>query len=264
MSLSRRDWFLHRYLATTVDARLSVLKTVPQRIMLAGADGDISHALLKARYPQARFAEYDARADYLQAALSARRQQTLWQRIRVRLPVQHATHRLPENESADMLWANLSLVAQADPVAVFANWAGALKPDGLLFFTHFGSDTLQQILTYWHAHAIDAAAPALRDMHDLGDMLFHHGFYDPVMDAERMLLRYDSAAGFIGDMRECGLWQSLRLSDEAAAIAALEHGWAAGVLREVTLEPIYGHALKKQKLPENETVVRFYPARRAQ
>ena len=263
MTLSNNDWFLHQHLATTLDERLPAIKAVPQQIILAGADGNHSHTLLHARYPQAQFTEYDGRADYLQAALAQRKQQqSLWQKLSGKLPPQQASHRLPENETADMLWANLSLVAQPDPVAVFENWAAALKPDGLLFFTHFGPDSLKEVLAYWRAHGIEVAAPLLPDMHDIGDMLFHHGFYDPVMDMEKRTLQYASAAGFVADMRVCGLWASLQLADEAAAEAALQQGWASGALRDITLELVYGHALKKLKLPENAALVQFYPQRR--
>ena len=36
----------------------------PKRIMLIGADADISRSLLAARYPDAVFEEYDPNADF--------------------------------------------------------------------------------------------------------------------------------------------------------------------------------------------------------
>ena len=77
-----------------------------------------------------------------------------------------------------MVWSNLGLTHQNDPVAVIRNWAGALKPDGLLFFSHFGPDTLKEVMTLWRTEGIVVKTPNLIDMHDLGDMLFQHGFYE--------------------------------------------------------------------------------------
>ena len=76
------DWFLHHHLAEVLDERLPAFKTVPQDIILAAADGDAGHSRLKQRYPKAAFREYDARADYLAAALALRKQgQSLWQKL---------------------------------------------------------------------------------------------------------------------------------------------------------------------------------------
>lgn len=257
------DWFIHRHLATTMDARLALLRQTPARIVLAGADADISAALLQARYPAAQLSEYDARRDYLAAAAHARRQrQGLWQRLRRPQLPQYPQHRLPEDAAADMLWANLSLIVQPDPVAVLENWAGALKPDGLLFLTHFGPDTARSLCAHWQQCGIRTAAAAPPDMHDLGDMLYHHGFYDPVMDMEKISLHYASPQGLLQDVMRSGLWQYLQPDDTAAAEAALAEGWQQGVLRTLELELVYGHALKKPRLPENTAPVHFYPHRR--
>lgn len=254
------DWFLHHHLAEVLDERLPAFKTVPQDIILAAADGDASHSRLKQRYPKAAFREYDARADYLAAALALRKQgQSLWQKLGSRLPPQYPITQLPEDQSADMLWSNLGLLAEADLPAALARWAAALKPDGLLFFTHLGPNSLRELKAWWQRHGIDMAAPHLADMHDLGDMLPANGFYDPVVDMDTLTLHYHSAARLLADLDHLGLWPLLQLSDTARARAVLQQGFEEGVLGDITLELIYGHALKKLRLPENETVVQFYP-----
>jgi len=55
---------------------------------------------------------------------------------------------------------------------------------------------------------------------------------------------------------------AFQFADEAAARAAVNEGFAQGLLHTVTLETVYGHAVKKLQLPENENVVQFYPRRR--
>lgn len=260
MSNCADAWFLHRHMAQVMDARLAALRASPRCIVLAGADGNTSHALLKQRYTAAAFAEYDARVDFLQTAQALRVDaQNLWQKISTKLPPQYASHQMAEDVAADMLWANLSLMAQSDVAAVLANWARALKTDGVLFFTHMGPDTLKQVLAYWQSHGIAVAAPMLLDMHDLGDLLLEQGFYDPVMDMDTLNVQYASAEGLVADMRHIGLWDGLVLEDEQAAIALLARGWADGALSEVSLELVYGHALKKAALAGDEALVQFYP-----
>ncbi len=258
-------WLIHRRLAEDTDQRLPLIAAAPQHILLFGADGDCSRRLLAARYPQAAFSEYDSRADYLQAAAAAR-QTGFWQRLAGKgktVPQHCQTPETPLPEAqADWLWCNLGLVSSAArPVPVIENWARALKTDGLLFLTHFGLDTLAEITGYLKTRNIAVESP-FADMHDLGDMLFHHGFYDPVMDTAKLELSYTRAETFWQDMDTLGIWAALQFADEAAARAAVNEGFAQGLLHTVTLETVYGHAVKKLQLPENENVVQFYPRRR--
>ncbi|MGF6148838.1 biotin biosynthesis protein BioC [Kingella potus] len=253
-------WQIHRYLAQTADSRLALFKTAPQHILLAGADGDVSRSLLCARYPKAAFSEYDPRAGFLQAA-AAERKSGLLARLAGKTVPQHCqslSAPLPE-ACADMLWSNLGLATEADPLPVFRAWAHALKTDGLLFFTHFGRDTLAELTGRLNAQGIAARAPALVDMHDLGDMLADSGFYDPVTDTAALRLDYRHADTFWQDADTLGLWRALDFDDPAAARAATDKMWQSGELRHITLETVYGHALKKKHLPAGESEVRFFP-----
>ncbi|MCO6507904.1 MAG: methyltransferase [Snodgrassella sp.] len=255
------DWFLHAHLAATLDERLSILRQPPAHILLAAADGNESYRLLKMRYPHARFQEFDSRDRYLQAAQAMRKAKLNWlQKFNSSLPVQTVSDQLPSNQAADMVWSNLGLIHQADPIAVINNWAGALRPDGLLFFSHFGADTLKEVLTLWRTAGIVVKTPHLLDMHDLGDMLYQHGFYDPVMDMNMLTLQYTKAERFIDDMRTAGLWQSLQFDNEIDAVRILVQAWKNNDIHNVTLELVYGHGVKKQILPDNATPIQFYPS----
>ncbi len=59
-------------------------------------------------------------------------------------------------------------------------------------------------------------------------------------------------------MDTLGLWGSLRFDNEDEARAAINHAWQSGVFNSITLETVYGHAVKKRVLPENESLVQFY------
>ena len=261
MTLSDR-WLIHRHIARQTDERLAIVTRTPQHILLVGADADESRSLLAARYPKAAFSEYDPRADFLQAAASGRKSGLL-AKLTGKTVAQHRQaleNPLPQ-ACCDMLWANLSLILAEEPTQIFDNWANALQTDGLLFFTHFGIDSLQDLRRLLAEQGIRSEVPRLFDMHDLGDMLFHHGFYDPVMDTAKLSLSYRAAATFWQDMETLGLWQALQLSDEAAARTVINHMWQSGKPVEITLETIHGHAVKKLLLPEGESAMQFFPRR---
>lgn len=260
-TLSRQpDWFLHAYTASTLDERLALLRQPPHNIILAAADGNESYRLLKNRYPTAEFQEFDQRQDYLYWSLQARKaDQNLWQKLSQALPIQYPTEILPTNEAADMVWSNLGLIHQTDPATTIKNWADALRPDGLLFFSHFGSDTFQELRALWQKYSIKVTMPMLIDMHDIGDMLLQYGFYDPVTDMSKLTLQYSQAERLIEDMRIVGLWQSIQFEDEEAATRILVQHWPQKRLQDITLELVYGHGIKKQRLPANTAPIQFYP-----
>ena len=55
MNPQDKRWQIHRHLAQDTDERLQLVRNAPKRIMLIGADADISRSLLAARYPDAVF-----------------------------------------------------------------------------------------------------------------------------------------------------------------------------------------------------------------
>ncbi|WP_416190568.1 methyltransferase [Neisseria sp. CCUG17229] len=254
-------WQIHRHLAQQTDERLALVRHIPQHILLVGADADISRSLLAARYPKAVFSEYDPRADFLQTA-AAERKSGFWQKLtgkQIEQYCQPLSQALPE-AAADMLWANLSLptATEALPV-IFQNWANALKTDGLLFFTHFGRDTLAELIGRLNAAGIACAAPIFMDMHDIGDMLADNGFYDPVMDTAKLDLSYHQAATFWQDMDTLGIWQALQFTHPQTAKDCVNRIFAEEGRLNITLETVYGHAVKKLALPQGESLVQFYP-----
>ena len=102
-------------------------------------------------------------------------------------------------------------------------------------------------------------------MHDVGDMLVHAGFADPVMDMETITLTYPELDGLFADLRATGstnahaarsrglagkdAWRTMR--------AAYETQRRDGTL-PATFEIIYGHAWKPRPRPSRDgtTVIR--------
>lgn len=255
-------WQIHRHLAETTDERLQLLRSTPQNILLVGADADNSRSLLAKRYPDAGFEEYDPDPDFLLTAATARKH-SLWQKLTGKTVRQHRklpSDPLPE-ASADMLWSNLGLMPARELPPIFLNWSAALKPEGLLFFTHFGRDSLAELIGRLKEAGIACRMPTLIDMHDLGDMLADNGFYDPVTDTAKLELSYKKADTFWQDMATLRLWNALDFSDPDGAKDLVDGIFRNEGRLNITLETIYGHAVKKTLLPRGENIVRFYPSR---
>ena len=242
---------IHAHIAEQMDSRLLPLRRQPQTILLHGADHDTSRRLLAQRYPQATFSEYDHRPQSGWLGKISGKGQIPQTQL-------SPTFRLPEN-SAEMLWSNLMLHHANNIGDTLANWSQALHDNGLLFFSHLGDQSLPEIRHLLRQHNIPYSAPTLVDMHDLGDALLEHQFYDPIVDTISLTLTYQSPSALLQDIAELGIWQALRPSNEAAAQEIVQQAWQQGSLKTLTLEIIQGHALRKTLLPENTHLVQFHP-----
>ncbi len=258
------DWFIHTHLAKDMDARLDWLKTKPNAILLSGSDFDESRELLAKRYPNVLITEMDSQADRLALSQKQRDQKkSLWQKLgkdKVTQQCQSLEAPFP-TASVQMVWSNLGLFQAANPTDLFERWSDILQADGMVFFSYFGPDTLLEIRQHLIKHGIDVRTPKLWDMHDLGDMLFHHGFYDPVMDMDRLALNYQNSSRFWQDLDLLPLWSLLDIPSESQEQAKMlvSQAFDSGELTDTTLELVFGHAIKKIVLPENESMIQFYP-----
>ncbi len=258
------DWFIHRYLAKNMDARLDWLKTKPEAIILAGCDFDESRELLANRYPNSQLTEIDSQQQALFISKQQRQQKkALWQKLSKDKVTQHqqALDASYPSASADMVWSNLGLFQATEPTVLFERWSDILRVDGMVFFSYFGPDTFQEIIQVLQKNQITTSMPKVWDMHDIGDMLFHHGFYDPVMDMEHLTLEYKNSQRFWQDLKLLPLWSLLQIAPEQQVLAQdiITQAIDNGEINHITLEIIFGHAIKKLMLPENESMVQFYP-----
>lgn len=258
------DWALYTEIATRMDDRLDAVKMMPSSILCLGADFNQSLVLLSKRYPKKAIQEIDPDTIFLNAAESLRRDsQNIWQKFRSsKTPqVKQNLEEVKVTEPADMIWSNLSLHTNQNLQAAFASWSEALNPEGMLFLSSFGPDTLIEIRNFLINHGINLQTNRLWDMHDLGDMLFYNGFAEPVMDMEKITISYKSPKSFWRDIRMMRLLHTVQIPKEQRfkAMRLINQALKNGQLTNLTLEVIYGHALKKIKVPEGENIVTFYP-----
>ena len=255
--------------------RLAVMKLAPDVVVDAGAGSGHALGRLAARFPAAAVVAIDI--DREQSRISAQSQNQgalakvtgLGRNYGLRVPqwlrqLTSRTHvhavtgdfrRLPFAEaSIGCLWSNLALQWDDDPAATFVEWHRVLEVEGLLLFSTLGPDTLKELRAAWRGSGLTVEKAHVHpfiDMHDIGDMLVHAGFADPVMDMETITLTYADLDGLISDLRSAGAGNSHidrpRGLTGKLQCRRMREGYEA--LRNdgrlpATFEIVYGHAWK--------------------
>ena len=155
--------------------------------------------------------------------------------------------------SLDMVWSNLAVQWCNDLPATFVELHRVLKADGLLMFSTFGPDTLKELRQAFNGVDQHNHLNRFADMHDIGDMLVHGGFAEPVMDMEYLTLTYDDVRGVLQDLKAIGAHNATAgrgqgLMGKTAwerLVENYERLRRDGKL-PATYEVVYGHAWKPQ------------------
>jgi malonyl-CoA O-methyltransferase len=230
-------------------SRLDFVKLQPAAILDAGCGTGNVVPELRARFPQSNLHALDIAAGMVRLACA---RVPWWQRMtgRAVVPVCGDIESLPLRAAAfDLVWSNLALQWVNDPPHAFAELRRVIAPGGLLMFSTLGPDTLKELRAAYQGTDRYTHVNRFIDMHDLGDMLVHAGYADPVMDMEYITLTYADVRALMHDLKAIGahnVTTGRRQGMTArAVIAAVERNYevfrAAGRL-PATFEVIYGHA----------------------
>ncbi len=164
------------------------------------------HAILR-DFPEA--ADVGTPSDILQGQLKER----LAHLDRVAIP---DDERLAlEPETRDLVVSALALQFVNDLPGVLTQIRAALRPDGLLMATMIGGETLTELRQAFAAAETELEggmsphiAP-LPDLRDIGALLQRARFALPVVDLDRVVVRYDSAFALMHDLRRMGATNAL-------------------------------------------------------
>jgi len=273
---------LQREIAARMRARLDVVRIAPKRILDLGCGTGDGALELAARYPDARVVGVDLALPMAMAARErARRSRSVYRRLvapllggsdaEPRFVCADAT-RLPlAGVSFDLGWSNLTLQWVSDLPRAFAELRRVLRVGSLLTFTTFGPDTLTELRAAFAQ--VDGAThvSSFVDMHDIGDMLVHAGFADPVMDMEHLHVTYSSPEALMHELKALGATNATRGRPRGLMGRARYARLAAELQRRArdgripaTFEVIYGHAWKGEPraTADGLPVVRFERPRR--
>src|SRR5512144_2894945 len=112
--------------------------------------------------------------------------------------------------SLDLVVSALTLQFVNDLPGVLIQIRRALKPDGLLLAALIGGDSLTELRSAFAAAeaevegGISPRVAPFADIRELGGLLQRAGFALPVVDSERVAVRYDSALALLRDLRRMG------------------------------------------------------------
>ncbi len=251
--------WLHGEVARRMAERLPLVKLQPQRVVdwwaPLGASGD----LLRRAYPRAALVDVMDVAAAEATRPAAGWWQRLWRQSRevlsdVAVPPAYC----------QLLWSNMGLHLAPDIEGLMRQWRRALAVDGFLMFSTLGPGTLAELREVYRLLGWGPPMAPLVDMHDLGDMLVHAGFADPVMDQETIALTWPTADAMLAELRGLGgnadprRFAGLRTPRWRAELAeGLEaHRDAQGRVK-LSFEIVYGHAFcpaPRPRVAEQTTV----------
>ena len=244
---------LQREVCRRVIERLDYIKMEPRTILDAGSGTGSALPELARRYPHARLIALD-----IALAMLLRVRVPWWKKLtglgRPPLAVCGDMECLPlADASVDIVWSNLALQWVNDLQQVFAGMWRILAPGGLLMFTTFGPDTLKELRQAYRSADGHTHVNRFVDMHDIGDIMVHSGFADPVMDMEYLTLSYSELRDLMRDLKAIGARNVTRgrpagLSGKSVFARVVQNYEAFrrdGKL-PATFEVVYGHAWKPQ------------------
>lgn len=242
--------WLHREVARRMAERLAVIRLQPETIVdwwshLGGGAESLAQA-----YPKANRVVVEPTAALVECSRAAL--QAPWWSMRrwgARTTVQAESEVLPGG--AQLVWANMMLHAVVDPPALLARWQQALAVDGFVMFSCLGPGTLRELRGLYARLGWPTPTPTFVDMHDLGDMLVHAGFADPVMDQEVITLHWADARAALAELRSLGGnaspdrfvgWRTPRWRDRL--LQEMQSLAGADGRPGLTFEIAYGHAFR--------------------
>ncbi|MBE9562229.1 MAG: malonyl-ACP O-methyltransferase BioC [Proteobacteria bacterium] len=231
--------------------RIQWLKISPKNILDIGAGTGILTKGLNQQYENANIYAIDIAWKMLQQASQQLPSQHFICTDAARLPIADA--------SIDLLVSNLMLQWCDDVQMVFTEFARVLKPNGAIFFSTFGPDTLRELRHSWTDDV--AHVNNFLDMHNIGDALLQANLADPVMDVDWFELNYKKVKHLLLDLKNIGSHNNtgqnrlglLGKNKFQAMLAEYEKYRNSDSLLPATYEVIYGHALGKQ-LPSVDTI----------
>ncbi len=267
--------FIRREVAHRMHERLQLVRLVPQRVLDAGCGNGADLAMLQKEYAAAQIVGVDG-AEAMLSAAEAPQAGGLNRLISKLLPAKSGIDLvcgdfadLPLGPgSVNLVWSNLALHWHPQPDRVFAEWRRVLRVNGLLMFSCFGPDTLQEVRAAFAD--VDLAPHTLPfvDMHDFGDQLVEAGFSTPVMDMEKITVTYDDPHKLLAEVRALGgnpLTTAPRgLLGRAAyarLLASIEKQRRSDGKLALTFEVIYGHAFRPEArlTKDGEAIIHFSP-----
>lgn len=152
------------------------------------------------------------------------------------------------DQSVDVVFSNQLLPCVDEPAVVFAEVARVLREGGLFAFSTLGPDSLLEISRAWRSVDEYEHVNRFLDMHHIGDAAVQSGLRDPVLDVDRLTVRYESTDKLFADLTSVGARNALQQRNRSLVgkhqfermVTALRGARDDRVV-ELDLELVFGH-----------------------
>ncbi|MFV2059133.1 MAG: malonyl-ACP O-methyltransferase BioC [Gammaproteobacteria bacterium] len=194
---------LQREIADRLMDKLDFIKLQPKIILEVGSGTGYCTKLLKNLYPSSHVIALDIADLMLQSTKS---KMSFLQKVKKQISFTCADAAcLPFQESSiDFIFSNLTLQWCPDLAGVFNEFYRVLKPNGLLMYSSFGPDSLNELRAAWSEVDNFSHVNQFVDMHDLGDEMLAAKLADPVLDMEMLTLTYKNIFDLMRDLKSVG------------------------------------------------------------
>ncbi len=246
--------FVQKEIGHRLIERLDLIKTPPATILDVGAGTGYITRQLQQKFPKASIMGLDLAHGMTQFAKS-KQPWHLWKNKP--FYICGDTEILPfANKSFDLIFSNFTLQWCFELNKVFKEFKRVLKPNGMLFFTTLGPQTLFELRQSWQAVSSHTHVNPFSDMHDVGDLILNSAFSDPVMDMEMITATYPDVKQLLNDLKATGARNMNQTrskgitpkNDIKQMMAAYETFKQLDGLYPATFEVIYGHAWHQESL----------------
>jgi malonyl-CoA O-methyltransferase len=236
--------YVHRVTCDGLLERLDPIIVKPRLILDLGSATGAGSRVLARRFRKSRVVSLDISAGMLRASAEKK---PMFSRIR---EVRGDARQLPlQAGSVDMVFANMILPWVDDLPSCFAEIGRVLRKGGLFTFATLGTGSAIELRESWETFDERPHLHRFPDMHDLGDALMRSGLGDPVLDVDRLVVKFPGLAELERDLDACGGRNCLQARRQTLTgknrYRAMQQRFLAlgdGAAVPLELELVYGHA----------------------
>ncbi|MCS5709825.1 malonyl-ACP O-methyltransferase BioC [Candidatus Berkiella aquae] len=244
--------FVQQEIGHRLIERLDYIKQTPRLILDVGSGTGHLTRILQQKFPDSMVLGLDIAQGMAQFAKSKQSWQ-FWKNNPHYLCADAES--LPfANASIDFIFSNFTLQWCANLSQTFAEFKRVLKPEGMIFFSTLGPQTLHELKSSFAAVDNKTHVNEFVDMHDIGDHLLNLRFSDPVIDMEMLTIEYPDVNTLLTDLKGTGA-HNMNVDRPEGCISkhmfqrmieAYSHFKQPNGCIPASYEIIYGHAWQQQ------------------
>ena len=248
--------FFHKYCRKNLFDRLAPIKICPKIILNIGSATGSGSNILSRNYKDSQVYNIDLSFGMLKKS-------HLKENKRIK-HIQAEASALPFNDnSIDLIFSNLCMPWLNDLPFFFKEIKRVMKKNGLFIFSTLGPDSLLALKKAWAEVDNFSHINNYIDMHIIGDQLLNVGLLDPVLDSERMIIKYKDISSLERDLTHTGARNALTARENSLTGRKKYEKFSKKLFPcnsseklNIEMEIIYGHAWGREPTPsQNEHVI---------